>query len=73
LRWDTDPWDPTTNPKPVYFAVADLEAVEARAAALGAQIDAPIEVQPWGERSFSLRDPYGNRLCMVDERTLFTG
>jgi catechol 2,3-dioxygenase-like lactoylglutathione lyase family enzyme len=35
--------------------------------------DDPIAVQPWGERSFYLRDPYGNRLCMVDQRTLFTG
>ena len=72
-REDTDPWDARPNPEPVYFAVEDLEAVHERAVELEAQIDDPIEVQPWGERSFYLRDPYGNRLCMVDQRTLFTG
>ena len=72
-REDTDPWDAQPNPEPVYFAVDDLEAVEQRATALGAYIDDPIAVQPWGERSFYLRDPYGNRLCMVDRPTVFTG
>jgi predicted enzyme related to lactoylglutathione lyase len=72
-REDTDPWDAQPNPEPVYFAVDDLEAVAQRAIELGARIDNPIEVQPWGERSFYLRDPYGNRLCMVDRNTVFTG
>ncbi|GAB3417558.1 VOC family protein [Flindersiella endophytica] len=73
-REDTDPWDPRPNPEPVYFAVDDLEAVRRRASALmGAEIDDGIAVRPWGERSFYLRDPDGNRLCMVDRRTLFTG
>ncbi|HZM76515.1 MAG TPA: VOC family protein [Candidatus Limnocylindrales bacterium] len=72
-REDTDPWDAKPNPEPIYFAVDDLEAVQQRALGLDAHIDDPIAVQPWGERSFYLRDPYGNRLCMVDRRTLFTG
>jgi len=72
-REDTDSRDARPNPEPIYFAVADLDAVEKRATALGAEIDSPIDVRPWGERSFYLRDPYGNRLCMVDEKTLFTG
>ncbi len=72
-RDDTDPWDARPNPEPVYFAVDDLEAVQKRAMEMDAQIDDPIEVQPWGERSFYLRDPYGNRLCMVHRTTLFTG
>jgi len=72
-RDDTDPWDAQPNPEPVYFAVDDLEAVHHRAMEMDARIDDPIGVQPWGERSFYLRDPYGNRLCMVDQRTLFTG
>ena len=29
--------------------------------------------RPWGERSFYLRDPFGNPLCFVDAATLFTG
>ena len=28
---------------------------------------------PWGERLFYARDPFGNPICFVDERTLFTG
>ncbi len=72
-REDTDPWDARPNPEPVYFAVDDLEAVERRASALDARIDSAIRVQPWGERSFYLTDPFGNRLCMVDRTTLFTG
>jgi hypothetical protein len=30
-------------------------------------------VRPWGERSFYVKDPWGNGLCFVDEKTLFTG
>ena len=57
-----------------YFAVDDLESWEARAKAIPeAQITAEIQSYPWGERSFYLRDPWGNRLCFVDEPTLFTG
>ena len=32
-----------------------------------------IVKRPWGERSFYVEDPFGNGLCFVDERTLFTG
>jgi hypothetical protein len=32
-----------------------------------------IATRPWGERSFYLHDPFGNPLCFVDSRTLFTG
>jgi len=70
---DTDPWDARPNPEPIYFAADDLEAVEQRAMGMAAQIDDPIAVQPWGERSFYLRDRYCNRLCMVDRPTVFTG
>jgi catechol 2,3-dioxygenase-like lactoylglutathione lyase family enzyme len=69
------------NPDYVYFAVRDLEAVHARARRLRclspeAVHDAPageIATRPWGERSFYARDPFGNRLCFVDEGTVFTG
>lgn len=65
----------------IYFAVADLESVFARAKELDCLEDdnvhgAPsgeIGVRPWGERSFYCRDPFGNDLCFVDEKTLFTG
>jgi catechol 2,3-dioxygenase-like lactoylglutathione lyase family enzyme len=65
----------------IYFSVADLEAVHARAEELGClaveQIHGSdsgrINTYPWGERSFYVRDPFGNGLCFVDENTLFTG
>lgn len=65
----------------VYFSVADLETFYVRARELnclersdvhGSPSD-EIRVRPWGERSFYARDPFGNGLCFVDEKTLFTG
>jgi catechol 2,3-dioxygenase-like lactoylglutathione lyase family enzyme len=69
-------------PDHVYFAVADLESVYGRALELGGLSSeigdgglpmGEIAVRPWGERSFYTSDPFGSRLCFVDERTLFTG
>ena len=57
----------------LYFAVADLEATLARVQSAGGTLDAGIETMPWGERLFYARDPFGSRICFVDERTLFTG
>ncbi|MBY0506615.1 MAG: VOC family protein [Bryobacteraceae bacterium] len=73
-RADGDPWDATPNPDHVYFAVNDLEAYQERAGQQpSGSILRPIATQPWGERSFYCADPFGNKLCFVDERTLFTG
>ena len=68
-------------PDKIYFAVADLEKVYARASDLGClstddvhgDSAGEIVVRPWGERSFYVYDPWGNGLCFVDEGTLFTG
>jgi extradiol dioxygenase family protein len=69
-------------PDYIYFAVADLEAVFARAERLGGLSSetgdgslpmGKIAVRPWRERSFYTRDPFGNPLCFVDQKTLFTG
>ena len=57
----------------LYFATDDLEATFARATAAGAEITAPIETQPWGERSFYCTDPDGHPLCFVDATTLWLG
>ena len=65
----------------IYFAVDDIEAVHTRAKGLNCLSeedvhgDAAGEIvkRPWGERSFYAVDPWGNMLCFVDERTLFTG
>jgi predicted enzyme related to lactoylglutathione lyase len=72
-RADGDSWDARPNPDHLYFAVDDLEEYFRRVSALpGSSVLRPIETQPWGERSFYCADPFGNKLCFVDERTLFT-
>lgn len=79
---DGDDRTPRPNFDHVYFAADDLPAVFARAQRVGGLSAAigdgglpmgQIAVRPWGERSFYLRDPFGNPLCFVDAATLFTG
>jgi catechol 2,3-dioxygenase-like lactoylglutathione lyase family enzyme len=81
-RADGDAGPPRPLPDYIYFAVADLEVVFARAERLGGLSAETgdgglpmgrIATRPWGERSFYLQDPFGNPLCFVDEKTLFTG
>jgi catechol 2,3-dioxygenase-like lactoylglutathione lyase family enzyme len=68
-------------PENLFFAVANLEEVHARARELGCLSQelvhgasaAEILTRPWGERSFYAVDPSGHRLCFVDETTLYTG
>jgi catechol 2,3-dioxygenase-like lactoylglutathione lyase family enzyme len=65
----------------VYFAVPNLETVFTRVKELDCLESTDVHgspageivVRPWGERSFYVRDPFGNGLCFVDEQTLFTG
>lgn len=78
-----DPWADGDDPaggwklhphQVLSLAVGDLEGTLNRIRSLpGAHIDSEIETQPWGERSFYARDPFGNPLCFVDQQTLFTG
>ena len=73
----------TSRPLPdnIYFAVSNLEEVHARAKTLNCLSSADVHgasagdivVRPWGERSFYVIDPWDNKLCFVDETTLFTG
>jgi len=67
--------------KALYFAVADLDAVHARAETLsclsgenvhGTPAGQPV-VRPWGERSFYADDPWGNPLCFVEDGTIYAG
>jgi catechol-2,3-dioxygenase len=68
-------------PDYIYFAVSELEQVYARARELGCLSSEDVHgasageivIRPWGERSFYVNDPWGNGLCFVDEKTLFTG
>jgi catechol 2,3-dioxygenase-like lactoylglutathione lyase family enzyme len=81
-RADGDDYDTTPNPEWLYFAVDDLEQTWAVCAAAGATF-APgsvhgdpagrIATRPWGERSFYVEDPFGNKLCFVARGTEFTG
>lgn len=72
---------PTPNVGDVYFSVKDLESFHARARELGClskeevhdESAGDIVTRPWGERSFYVRDPWGNGVCFVDEKTLYTG
>ncbi|UHA73709.1 VOC family protein [Paenibacillus sp. 481] len=50
-----------------------MEQAFERALQAGATIDQGIEVMHWGERLFYMEDPFGNPLCIVDQRTIFTG
>jgi predicted enzyme related to lactoylglutathione lyase len=68
---DSDPVGP--KPGNVYFSVDELEALRERVLKAGGRELTEIEVQPWGERSFYASDPFGNPICFVDSRTLFTG
>jgi uncharacterized glyoxalase superfamily protein PhnB len=81
-RADGDAWDATPNPDHMYFSVDDLEAAYERAQRLGGLSAetgdgnlamGQIAVRPWGERSFYLKDPFGNKLCFVDAASVFKG
>jgi uncharacterized glyoxalase superfamily protein PhnB len=73
--------EPKPIPDYVYFAVSNLDQVYERARALDClsteeihdQPAGEIVIRPWRERSFYVNDPWGNGLCFVDEKTLFTG
>jgi uncharacterized glyoxalase superfamily protein PhnB len=72
-RADGDNFEARPNPDHVYFAVGDLNAVYQRALEAKAEILEEIRTQPWGERCFYTKDPFGNPLCFVDASTVFTG
>ena len=73
-RGDNASSDFHPNPDHIYFSVPDLEAVFARAQTADCTwLETEIAMRPWGERSFYLRDPFGNPICFADEETLFIG
>jgi len=61
------------TPENLYLATNEIDAVFDRAVAAEATMVSSIEERPWGERSFYCLDPEGNRLCFVDDTTLFVG
>lgn len=67
--------------KALYFTVEDLDALFARAKALGCLSGddvhgvsgGGISVRPWGERSFYAEDKWRNPLCFVEAGTTYSG
>jgi predicted enzyme related to lactoylglutathione lyase len=67
--------------KALYFTVEDLDAIWARAKALGCLSredvhgvsGGAISVRPWGERSFYAEDKWQNPLCFVEAGTIYPG
>jgi catechol 2,3-dioxygenase-like lactoylglutathione lyase family enzyme len=67
--------------KALYFLVDDLDALFARAKALGCLSQelvhgargGEITVRPWGERSFYAEDKWLNPLCFVEAGTVYPG
>ncbi|MCK6456346.1 MAG: VOC family protein [Phycisphaerae bacterium] len=79
---DGDGYDPTPLSEWLYFAVDDIDACFATCKKAGAKFSkedvhgdpaGKIAVRPWGEKSFYVQDPFGNKLCFVDRKTMFTG
>jgi predicted enzyme related to lactoylglutathione lyase len=74
IDWSVEaqgPLQPT--PDDLYLATGDLDSTYERAVVAGARQLSSIEQRPWGERSFYCLDPDSNRLCFVDDSTLFLG
>lgn len=69
---DGDPQPVEPNPQHIYFSVDELEAAYERVRRHSGREITPIESRPWGERSFYAKDPFGNPICFVDAKTLFT-
>ena len=62
------------NPDHVYLSVDDLEAAYERAKDAGcAWLEDGIKTRAWDERSFYLRDPFDNPVCIVEAGTEFMG
>lgn len=72
-RKDGDNFDLPPNPDHIYFSVKNLKDIYVRAKQSGAEILDEISTRPWGETSFYMKDPFGNKICFVQEETVFTG
>ncbi len=58
----------------IYIATDKLEEIFSKCKKSDCQyVDETIDTMPWGERLFYARDPFGNPICFVDEKTKFTG
>ncbi len=81
-RADGDNQTASPNPDHIYFAVDDIEKTWTACKSAGATMQSgdihgtpagEIHTRPWGEKSFYVIDPFGNKICFVDRTTTFTG
>ncbi len=79
---DGDGYAPTPNPEWLYFAVDHIEKTYDACKTAGASFcedsvhgaaSGDIVTRPWGERSFYVHDPFGNKICFVDAATVYRG
>ncbi|QOR67924.1 VOC family protein [Cytobacillus suaedae] len=71
---DGDEFEARPNPDHVYLATVNLEETYTNIKNWNASLIVdPINTQPWGEKTLYVKDPFGNPLCFVDEKTVFTG
>ena len=70
---DGDAHEAVPNHEWIYFAVDDLERTAGAFRDAFGDASCEIQTQPWGERSFYDRDPFGNKICFVERSTVFTG
>lgn len=59
----------------IYIATDNLETVHQKFIESSEikYVDKQINTMPWGERLFYANDPFGNPICFVDRKTVFTG
>ena len=64
---DGDKMGFSPNPDHIYISIEELDEFFKFALKLEwIKIDKKITKWPWGERSFYVKDPFGNPLCFVD-------
>jgi len=81
-RADGDDYEASPNPEWIYLAVDDIQETFDACHQAGATFSpgdvhgdpaGRIETRPWGERSFYVEDPFGNKVCFVDRATTYLG
>ncbi len=71
---DGDEFEARPNPDHIYLSTANLEEILTNILDWDTNLIVdPINTQPWGEKTLYAKDPFGNPLCFVDEKTVFKG
>jgi uncharacterized glyoxalase superfamily protein PhnB len=53
---------PAGRPVEIYIYLKDVDAYHGEVTKKGVKVEDPLTTQWWGDRNFSVRDPYGYRL-----------